>query len=130
MAFSKRANAACINFALRHWKGVVLSHQAAHALAAKYNTARLTSSVMVEWKNHLRRHARMKRNAIVIDKYLIMRRCWRTIRTQFHERKRAKVVEYFERKQQQRYLQSEMIRLSSLVLLMIYSPRMDDKGYS
>jgi len=94
--FQSRVRGSGIVSSMETWKRALSTHRNSHAFAVQYYSSRLSAQMVHNWKNAFLNHLRLMKQGRVVEKYLILRRTWNTLKEKLAEGRRAKLLRKFE----------------------------------
>lgn len=97
LAFAVRPKAIVTVAALQAWRRVYTTHQNAAAFAVHYHSAQLNFKIMLAWRIRLREKLKLMKQAKIAEKFLLLRRAWKSWKTKVEDSKRDHKVKLWER---------------------------------
>lgn len=101
LAFSVRANSSVVISTMQKWQRVLATHRNASLFAVQYYSTQLRFKMVLQWRIVLRKKLKMVRKAREADKYLHIRRAWKSWVNKLADEKRLKALQTWERRKVQ-----------------------------
>ncbi|KAJ7172530.1 hypothetical protein C8R46DRAFT_1086306 [Mycena filopes] len=96
LAFSLRPNSPLARTWLQKWRKVHSSHKNSQSYAAFHHSDSVRRRTLLLWRIKLRNRHKSMSQARAVDKFLVVRSAWATLRAKFAERRRLQTLKVLE----------------------------------